>query len=742
MHVNGMRDILAWALATEILGLAVLPMLRAYFGNRRDAALLSRPLGLAIVAYLGWALSLLLQPPGFRRVTLLAAVVAVAAAGWIARRRSTEAGSALRGDRGAPRAPSLIRAPVWGDEEKLAAIVFWASAGVFLVIRAIGPSIVGAEKFMDLAFLNSLSRYPGMPPGDPWMSGHTINYYYWGYLLAAAHAKLSGVPPLTAYNLSIATFAGSSFAAAACLGLRLSRGNLKVGLAAAGLTVFAGNLAGAFDAWSHPFAADFNYWSASRVIGPQDFKTINEFPFFTFFHADLHPHLLAFPYFIAAFAVVHRWIEAGRPERKRGWLWLLLVALACGTARAANFWNLPAMALLLAAGGSMLSTRGERLPRVPAALRGALTGVAVFLLSLVLFYPYSSSFQLENRGLGRATMFSGIFELLGVWGILFALLAAGLWPRVSRTAAGEPELEASRRRRDLFVTVAAGAALLAGLLLKIPAMPLLLFLLLLAALAVWRSLRSEAPDPDGVFAGFLVLLGLGMVAGCEVIYHRDTYGHDLQRMNTIFKYYHQAWPLLSIGAAVFAGRAWSAAPARRRTLWRVGLSTAAVLAVLWPLYVTISRFRQKDGPLSLDAAGPLARRSPGDAAAVAWLLKNAPVGSTILEASGDPYTEFARISSHTGVPTVLGWANHELLWRNDDTQVNERLARIRRFYSAGDPRFAWETIGKYRVTHVVVGEMERRTYPKADAVGTFPFLTPVLEGETTIYEVRAPEAGP
>ena len=90
MHVSGMRDILAWALTTEILGLAVLPMLRAYFGNRRDAALLSRPLGLAIVAYLGWAVSLFLSPPGFRRVTLIAVVLAVAAAGWLARRRTAD----------------------------------------------------------------------------------------------------------------------------------------------------------------------------------------------------------------------------------------------------------------------------------------------------------------------------------------------------------------------------------------------------------------------------------------------------------------------------------------------------------------------------------------------------------------------------------------------------------------------------------------------------------------------------
>ena len=110
----------------------------------------------------------------------------------------------------------------------------------------------------------------------------------------------------------------------------------------------------------------------------------------------------------------------------------------------------------------------------------------------------------------------------------------------------------------------------------------------------------------------------------------------------------------------------------------------------------------------------------------------------VLEATGDPYTEYARISSHTGIPTVLGWANHEQLWRSNDKEVDERAARIRHFYSAGDPRMAWETISKYGVTHVIVGDMERRTYPNAAAVAGFPFLEPVSPGETTVYAVVRP----
>ncbi|MBC8646100.1 MAG: hypothetical protein H7X85_02985, partial [Thermoanaerobaculia bacterium] len=256
-----MRHLLAWAAAVEVLGLASLPLLRAFFGNRRDAALLSRPVGLALVGYTAWLLTL----PGlpFSRFTVLAALGLVALLSYrLYRGRVDEE----------PR--------FWGREETRASILFWGCAAVFLVIRTFGPEVLGAEKFMDLAFLNSIARGQAMPPVDPWMVGKTINYYYWGYLLAAVPAKLGAVTPHVAYNLAVATFPAYSFVTAVCLGLRLSRGRRGGGLGAGVATVFAGNLVGALDAWKKPFDRGFDYWHASRVIGAGD--TINEFPFFTF----------------------------------------------------------------------------------------------------------------------------------------------------------------------------------------------------------------------------------------------------------------------------------------------------------------------------------------------------------------------------------------------------------------------------------------------------------------------------
>jgi YYY domain-containing protein len=419
---------------------------------------------------------------------------------------------------------------------------------------------------------------------------------------------------------------------------------------------------------------------------------------------------------------------------------MLLVGLIVGTAYAASLWNLPALAILLVVCGAFRSTRGERLPSFGRLLGGAFMGAVLLLISMLLVYFYTSSFQLENRGLDKATMFSGFFEFLGVWGLILLAAAAALWPAPADAS------EASRRRRDAFAAVAAAGALAIGLASHRPALAVLLLVAALAAAAWWRSLRAPQPDPGGAFAAFLVLLGLGMVLGCELVYLKDTYGPELQRMNTIFKFYHQAWPLLAIGIAVFAVRAWDRAAARWWSPARLALGAAGVLALLWPVNAAASRLRQREAPFSLDARGPLRARDNGDAGAIEWLLAKAPAGSVLMEASGDPYSEYARIASHTGIPTVLGWANHEGLWRSNDREVEDRLAAVKTFYTTNNARLAYEILRKYGVTFVVIGNLERRTYPNADSVARFPFLSPVVEGQTEILAVARPaqprEAGP
>src|SRR5258708_35857530 len=76
---------------------------------------------------------------------------------------------------------------------------------------------------MELAFLNGILRSSYMPPLDPWFSGGTINYYYYGYVVIAALIKLTGIQPTTAFNLTIPTLFALTLGGAVAIGYSFSK---------------------------------------------------------------------------------------------------------------------------------------------------------------------------------------------------------------------------------------------------------------------------------------------------------------------------------------------------------------------------------------------------------------------------------------------------------------------------------------------------------------------------------------
>ena len=83
----------------------------------------------------------------------------------------------------------------------------------------------------------------------------------------------------------------------------------------------------------------------------------------------------------------------------------------------------------------------------------------------------------------------------------------------------------------------------------------------------------------------------------------------------------------------------------------------------------------------------------------------------VLEAPGDSYTGYERVSVATGLPTVLGWYVHEWLWRNDVAALNERAADIEKIYTSSDANEVSGLIKKYNISYIYIGKLEREKYP-------------------------------
>ena len=101
-----------------------------------------------------------------------------------------------------------------------------------------------------------------------------------------------------------------------------------------------------------------------------------------------------------------------------------------------------------------------------------------------------------------------------------------------------------------------------------------------------------------------------------------------------------------------------------------------------------------------------------DRKALEWLNENVTGTPVVLESTGDSYSKHQRVSSITGLPTVMGWYVHEWLWRNDTEAQNVRSADIKKIYTSTDRAEVEALIEKYQVEYIYVGTLENEKYPE------------------------------
>jgi uncharacterized membrane protein len=113
----------------------------------------------------------------------------------------------------------------------------------------------------------------------------------------------------------------------------------------------------------------------------------------------------------------------------------------------------------------------------------------------------------------------------------------------------------------------------------------------------------------------------------------------------------------------------------------------------------------------LDGLSWLRKQTPGDYAAILWLRNNVVGQPVILEAVGESYTTYGRISTFTGLPTVLGWRVHEWLWRGGFDIPGQRTTEVKLIYEQPQSAQAHQLLNQYKVQYIIIGSKEREAYP-------------------------------
>ena len=109
----------------------------------------------------------------------------------------------------------------------------------------------------------------------------------------------------------------------------------------------------------------------------------------------------------------------------------------------------------------------------------------------------------------------------------------------------------------------------------------------------------------------------------------------------------------------------------------------------------------------------------------------------MVEAVGESYTDFARVSANTGLPTILGWRVHEWLWRGSFDEAGKRTEEVKEIYEGDDLDKTQQLLNKYQVKFIFLGSLEQQAYPELKE-NKFLKLGKVVfsSGKTKIFQLN------
>lgn len=586
-------------------------------------------------------------------------------------------------------------------------LLFFAIFLLWTYLAGFHPEAYGTEKFMDYGFMEAMMRSSTLPAIDLWYSEGTINYYYGGQYFAVFLTKLTGTKVELTYNLMRTFVAAFAFVLPFSLVYqmitdRIAKNPAKkssipifAGITAGVAVSIAGNMHyviyGKILPWIQKIRGEEvteGYWfpDATRYIGydpdvPD--KTIHEFPSYSFILGDLHAHVVNIMFVLLMVGILYAWtqkirlkkIDWNQMSKKKFWEEQLLMphiilgSVLLGMFQWSNFWDFVIYFVVMGGVvlfGNIIQFNGKIKEILTVTLVQA---IEVLVVSYVVILPFTLKFKTMVQGVALAQNHSMIHQLLILWGLpsILTLLFIGIviYEQIS-----------GKKVSNLY------------------------------------EFMRETTIPD-LFAVITGLCALGLIMIPEIVYVRDIYENGHARANTMFKLTYQAYILFGITMGYVIYRAFLVMKSKIvKGLYIIGLILLAWTVGYFGKAVD-SWFGNVLNPANykgLDALTFIERDFPEDAAAIRWLKENINGNPVVLEANGDSYTGFERVSATTGLPTVLGWYVHEWLWRNDVGDLNAKAADIEGIYTSTDMDSVKSILAKYNVSYVFIGSKEKEKY--------------------------------
>ena len=678
---------LTWWEMICLLGLVFMPVTsRIFRGFDDNGWMFSKVLAVAVCGYVQWLLACLKITPFTGMTCVIITVICCL-------------GSILYGIKCKNRITNSLpweQTTLVYREEILFFLVFL----LWTYMAGFHPAAHGTEKYMDFGFMQSMMRSTTLPAQDMWFAGKSFNYYYGGQYLAVFLTKLTGTSVEITYNLMRTMVAAFAFVLPFSLVRQMLKDKLRTGrkwsLDLGGILAgMAVSMSGNFHYIIYGIILRLlkiktDYWfpSSTRYIGFDPAvtgdETIHEFPSYSFVLGDLHAHVVNIMFVLLVIALLYVWLRGVRKKTvpvetsmKDGKFWkeqllmphLLVISALLGMFQWTNFWDFVIYYVVTL--GTVLFANIIRFQgKIKKIMVVTFAQMAeIYLLAYLVILPFTLQFDTMVDGIGIAKYHSYFYQLLVLWGLPAVLtitfVISILWEKLR-----------GMEHKSLY--------------------------------RLMKAIRTA-----DLFAIIMGLCAIGLVVIPEFVYVRDIYENGNARANTMFKLTYQAYIMfaLTMGYGIYRLLAVS-----RQKVFKI-ISGICLFFLIW----TVGYFGKSvdswfgkvlnpSGYQGLYALGYLDTDFSEDVSAIQWLKENIKGAPVVLEANGDSYSGYERVSAATGLPTILGWYVHEWLWRNDTDDLNRKQADIMSIYTSQDETQVRALLTEYGVSYIFVGSKEREKY--------------------------------
>jgi uncharacterized membrane protein len=694
--------ILQWFIVFLAIGLIYLPMSSFIFSKFADRGyIFSKVLGIVFISYFVFLFSTL-KILTFNLAILFSLLLSLAINYYAVKKLGIK--NIFKGN---------VIVSVFEEGLFLACLSFWS------FVRGNQPDIHGLEKFMDFGFINSILRSEYLPPKDIWFTPFTINYYYFGHLITAVITRISSIPSNISYNLMLSSLFALAFVCSLSIGMTILRPIPKKKLVFVGsfLSAFFVSLGGNLHTiytffkpyenenpvpiWNLDFSFftfPNSYWypNATRFIH----NTIHEFPIYSWIVADLHGHVLDVPIVLLTIAVIFSLFISSKFKT----YYSILIGFLLAVMYMTNAWDGIIYLLLALIIFAVLSTKIIN-NRIYFSFFDFVKPTAITFISYFIFsFPFSITFKPFVSGIGVLCAPRALTDIGKIGPFLFEADHCQLSPPWQ-------------------------LLILYGF-----------FYFLVASFIVILRRLKEIKKED-IFIISLIALSSFLILLPEFIYIKDIYPTHY-RANTMFKLVYQAFIMLSLSSAYIIIRIFSIVKKLKKDaivflIWSVVFFILLLMIVIYPYLAVPSYYNNLQKFQGLDGTVYLKTTYPDDYKAINWLNKNIEGQPVILEAQGDSYTDYARVSANTGLPTILGWTVHEWLWRGTYDIPAPRITEVEDLYQSKDINKVKSLIKKYQISLVFIGSLEKEKYKNLNE-DNFKNLGKIVfeERSTKIYKIN------